>query len=130
MALRSEGIAVFYVSQQQREQLRLTQFGWHMMETMGNYTNPEFIPTPSARRFEAGSPNMLGLHALHASIQLIMQVGIENIWQAIQERMQRLIEGFQSTPHLEVLTNTQPERLSGIITIRPTQKPQKTYSSI
>ena len=120
--LGPEGIAVFYVSQQQRERLRLTQFGWHMMETMGNYTNPEFTPSPTARRFEAGSPNMLGIHALHASVGLIMQVGIETIWAAIQERVQVLIEGFQSTPHLEVITNTSAERLSGIITIRPTHK--------
>ncbi|MEN9433039.1 MAG: hypothetical protein RLZZ422_628 [Pseudomonadota bacterium] len=120
--LGPEGIAVFYVSQKQREKLRLTQFGWHMMETMGNYTAPEFVPSPTARRFEAGSPNMLGIHALHASMQLIMEVGIENIWAAIQERMQVLIEGFKNIPHLEVLTNTSPERLSGIITIRPTHK--------
>jgi selenocysteine lyase/cysteine desulfurase len=93
-----------------------------MMETMGNYTAPEFVPSPTARRFEAGSPNMLGIHALHASMQLIMEVGIENIWAAIQERMQVLIKGFKNIPHLEVLTNTSPERLSGIITIRPTHK--------
>lgn len=120
--LGPEGIAVFYVSQQQREKLRLTQFGWHMMETVGNYTKPEFVPTPTARRFEAGSPNMLGIHALHASMQLIMQVGIETIWQNIQERMQVLIAGFKTIPNLEILSNTNPERLSGILTIRPTHK--------
>ncbi|WP_020558263.1 aminotransferase class V-fold PLP-dependent enzyme [Thiofilum flexile] len=118
--LGPEGIAVFYVSPKQREQLRLTQFGWHMMETMGNYTSPEFIPSPTARRFEAGSPNMLGIHALHASMGLIMEVGIEAIWAAIQERMQILIQGFQATEHLEILTNTSAERLSGIITVCPT----------
>ena len=51
-----------------------------------------------------------------------MQVGIENIWAAIQERVQILVQGFQAIPQLELLTNTSPERRSGIITIRPTHK--------
>jgi selenocysteine lyase/cysteine desulfurase len=37
--LGPEGLSVFYTSPTAREQLKLTQFGWHMMDNTHNYEN-------------------------------------------------------------------------------------------
>ena len=73
--LGPEGLAVFYCRPDLREQLRLYQYGWHMVDPLGDYTSKEWQVTPSARRFECGSPNMLGIHALEASINLLLEIG-------------------------------------------------------
>ena len=61
--LGPEGVALFYCRSELRNQLSLHQFGWHMVEKQGVYDSLEWEPAHSARRFECGSPNMLGIHA-------------------------------------------------------------------
>jgi len=64
--LGPEGLALFFCSHAWLERLSLKQFGWHMVEAIGDYERKDWQPASSARRFECGSPNMLGIHALHA----------------------------------------------------------------
>ncbi|MDX1519248.1 MAG: aminotransferase class V-fold PLP-dependent enzyme, partial [Gammaproteobacteria bacterium] len=71
-----EGIALFYCRDDWIDRLELHQYGWHMVENAGNYDQREWNPAPDARRFECGSPNMLGIHALSASLSLIEEVGM------------------------------------------------------
>ncbi|MBI4006860.1 MAG: aminotransferase class V-fold PLP-dependent enzyme, partial [Gammaproteobacteria bacterium] len=77
--LGPEGIAVFYCSNKLRDRLILHEYGWHMVEDNTNYDAKVWRTAESARRFECGSPNMLGIHALSASISLINEVGLETI---------------------------------------------------
>ncbi len=77
--LGPEGIAIFYCKKSVRDSLELHQFGWHMVKDVGNYAAKDWQAADSAQRFECGSPNMLGIHALSASLSLIEEVGIENI---------------------------------------------------
>ena len=74
--LGAEGLALFYVRRDVQEQLRLTQYGWHMAEGLTDYTMEDYQPALDARRFECGSPNMLGIHALHASLGVLLATGM------------------------------------------------------
>lgn len=53
--LGPEGLGVFYCRAQLRPQLKLHEFGWHMLEHMGDYNRTTWEPAVSARRFECGS---------------------------------------------------------------------------
>src|SRR5690606_33639764 len=74
--LGPEGLGVFYSRPEARERLKLTQYGWHMVEQAGDFDRRAWEVASSARRFECGSPNMLGIHALEASLALLEEVGL------------------------------------------------------
>lgn len=114
--LGPEGLGVFYCRPELRDMLSLTQYGWHMVEAMGEYERPDWRPAASARRFESGSPNMTAVHALSASVGLILETGIETISDMISGKVDYLIEYIYKSPRLEVLTPPLPGRLAGIVT--------------
>lgn len=62
--LGPEGLGMFYCRAELREKLKLTQYGWHMVDPLGNYTVKNWKVAKTARRFECGSPNMIAIHAL------------------------------------------------------------------
>jgi selenocysteine lyase/cysteine desulfurase len=128
--LGPEGLALFWCRPALRETLRLTQFGWHMVEDMGDYDREDWRPAADARRFECGSPNLLGVHALEASLSLLQEVGMDRVEAAIAERVARLVELIDAHG-LELLSPMQPERRAGIITFRvPGVDQQALYKAL
>ncbi len=116
--LGPEGIALFYCRPEWRERLALFQYGWRMIADVGNYDRRDWRPADSARRFECGSPNMLGIHALNASLSLLLEVGIDVIEQRVLNRAHRLFSEIGARPGLELLTSTDSGRYAGIVTFR------------
>ncbi len=115
--LGPEGVALLYVNPQVRPRLRLYQYGWHMVEHRGDYDRPDWTPAGDATRFECGSPNMLGIHALDASLSLLMETGIEAVQATVEERINRLVD-LVDRRGFELLSPRQPERRAGILTFR------------
>ena len=113
-----EGVAVFYCRAPLREQLRLHQYGWHMIEGAGDYNRRAWQPARSARRFECGSPNMLGIHALHASLSLLLELGMETVSRLVLANAAYLLERLGHLQRLELVTPTAPNRYAGIVTFR------------
>jgi selenocysteine lyase/cysteine desulfurase len=113
--LGPEGTALFYCRAELREQLRLQEYGWHMVERAGDFDRREWSPARSARRFECGSPNMLGIHALQASLSLILEQGVESIGQRILANSQCIIEAVDRRG-FELISPRAVPRRSGILT--------------
>ncbi|WP_394752552.1 aminotransferase class V-fold PLP-dependent enzyme [Crenothrix sp.] len=113
-----EGLAVFYTTPEARDKLSLTQYGWHMMKDIHNYENQPWEVHPSARRFECGSPNMLGIHAFSASLSLLLEMGMPTIETLVIEKSDYLIEEINKNTQLTLLS--QPRKLlkSGIVTFK------------
>ncbi|MCG6934966.1 MAG: aminotransferase class V-fold PLP-dependent enzyme [Proteobacteria bacterium] len=116
--LGPEGLALFYARPAAREQLTLHQFGWHMIEAYGEFDKRDWEIAHSARRFECGSPNMLGVHALHASVGLLLDHGMGTIQKAVLRNSETLFELIEASTNLECLTNTHPDRYAGIVVFR------------
>ncbi|HCP54246.1 MAG: aminotransferase [Pseudomonadaceae bacterium] len=113
--LGPEGLGVFYCRSDLRDQLTLHEFGWHMLEHMGDYQRTEWQPANSARRFECGSPNMLGTMALEASLSLLEEVTMAEVGNALEQRVQWLIDGLGEIPGVQLHSALAPERRAGII---------------
>jgi len=77
--LGPEGISIFYCSSKWREKLTLYQHGWHMVENHFDFTDLDWKPAASGRRFECGSNNMLGVQALTASLSLLQEMGTQEV---------------------------------------------------
>lgn len=113
--LGPEGLGVFYCRAEIRPQLELSEYGWHMLEHMGDYNRTTWEPARSARRFECGSPNMLGAVALEASLSLLEEVGMERVASAIKERVQWLSNGLAAIPGVRLHSPLEPSRRAGIV---------------
>jgi len=116
--LGPEGLALFYVRPKLRHLLQLHQYGWHMVEEHMNFDAKVWQVAHSARRFECGSPNMLGIHALHASVGLLLEVGMETVEARVLANSRYLIELILAHSDLELVTLNQETRLAGIVTFR------------
>lgn len=116
--LGPEGVALFYCRPERREQLTLHQFGWHMTDAFIEYDKEDWKPADTARRFECGSPNMLGIHALNASLSVLLDKGMSSIEKSVLDNTRYIFDCINSQPSLELLSNTQEGRYSGIVTFR------------
>lgn len=114
--LGPEGLALLYVADRQLATLKLHQFGWHMVQDRGNYDTKTWTPATDARRFECGSPNMLGAYALSASLSLLEEVGMDRVSQLLTDKIQLLESLLQDHPGVSLLTRTDRPLRSGILT--------------
>ncbi|MDD5268686.1 MAG: aminotransferase class V-fold PLP-dependent enzyme [Methylococcales bacterium] len=110
-----EGLGVFYSTPEARDKLKLTQFGWHMMKNTHNYENKSWEVHPTARRFECGSPNMLGIHALAASLSLLLETGMSTVEALVIERSNYLKDAIDKNRDLILLSERQNRLKSGLV---------------
>jgi cysteine desulfurase/selenocysteine lyase len=113
--LGPEGIALFFCRPELRERLSLHQFGWHMIRDSGDFASRDATPAASARRFECGSSNMLGIHALAASLSLFEEVGMAAIEAGVLSNTARLMDGLEQIPGAVILSRREAGRRAGIL---------------
>ena len=128
--LGPEGLGVFYSTPEAREKLALTQYGWHMMKNIHNYENKPWEVHPTARRFECGSPNMLGIHALSASLSLLLEAGMPAIEAKVLENAAYLADLIRARPQLELLSKPRAGLESGIILFKHRNKPNENLHKL
>jgi selenocysteine lyase/cysteine desulfurase len=128
--LGPEGLAVFYSRPEIREQLSLLQYGWHMVKHVGDFDRLKWEATETARRFEAGSPNMLCIQALDASLSLFEDVGMDNVEAAVLANSAELIDWVQNQQDLELITPAQADRHAGIVTFRHQKLDAQGHASL
>ena len=127
--LGPEGIAVFYCHESARPRLRLIQQGWHMFDNPWNFQRKEWEPSTSAKRFEAGSPNSLGQAALHASLNLLLETGMEQVSARILQNTEFLINTLSPIAGVQITSRTEPERRSGIVSFTHESIPSRTLNT-
>ena len=113
--LGPEGIALFYSDAAVRDELNLYQYGWHMTATPDDYDIKSWQPAKSARRFEPGSNNLLGIHALSASLSLIEDLGMKGIETELGARVSYLMSRLAEFDGVRLLTPTNPRQRAGIV---------------
>lgn len=106
---------ILYVRKSVQEKLRPTVFGWHNV-SCPNYTAQEKIVHPAnARRYEAGSENLLGIIGLNAAMELLLEVGVENIAAELLRKRKWLVPALQSKGFTVLQADAPLENASGII---------------
>ena len=113
-----EGLGLFYCRAELRKTMKLSQYGWRMTEDLFNFESLVWSEARSARKFECGSPNMLGIHALNSSIMLIMERKIEFIEKMVVNNSKYIIKKITAIPAISLKSNTDNDKLSGIISFR------------
>ena len=115
-----EGAALFYCRKDKQDLLRLTQYGWHMLKSAFDFSHQDnnIQIAETAQRFESGSPNMLGITALNASLGLLLDIGIEEIQARLIANTDYLFRQLASLSDITILTPTEHGKYAGIVTFQ------------
>jgi selenocysteine lyase/cysteine desulfurase len=87
------GLAFLYVKKELISSLQPTMSGWFAQANPFAFDVKHFELSPSARRFEAGSPPVPNIYAAMRGIELLQQIGMDNIAAHIGELAQALLRG-------------------------------------
>jgi selenocysteine lyase/cysteine desulfurase len=107
---------ILYVRKSLQEKLRPTILGWHNVRCANFVAQDEIVHPPDSRRYEAGSANLLGLAGLQASLELILEVGIDNIAVELLRKRAWLVPALQDKGYAVLHAAPPPENASGIVT--------------
>jgi len=116
--LGPEGLALFYCRRELIDSLALNEFGWHMLQHPGDFDRPDWRPADDARRFECGSPNMLAIHALNASLDVLFEVGMQRVEAQVLDNSGRVIDQLLELDGIELLSPRETHRRAGIVNFR------------
>ena len=116
--LGPEGVALFYLSDRMLNQLKLNQYGWHMVKNRGNYDVKTWERATDATRYECGSPNMLGAFALNSSLELLLEVGMEQVYEQLLDNVIYLQNLLEQRADVSLITDISRPIRSGIITFK------------
>ena len=107
---------ILYARKSLQERLRPTAFGWHNVYCPNYVAQEELVFRADARRYEAGSQNLLGLVGLNAAMELVLEIGIENIAAELLRKRALLVPALRNKGY-SVLNAEEPlANASGIVT--------------
>ena len=106
---------VLYVGQDWQERLGVTRWGWNNLSCPGFIAKDHLEFASTARRYEAGTANLVGLAGFARAVELLMSVGTASISEALLRMRGYLAEQIGSAGY-QVLDSEIPlERCGGMI---------------
>ncbi len=112
--LGPEGTALLYVADRALPRIAPVRSGWRSMRHLYDWTRLEIDWNDGAKRFECGTLNALGIHALGASLELLLEVGVTRAEQHVLALAARAAEGLAGLGFEVVGSAAGPPR-SGIV---------------
>ncbi len=94
-----EGAGFLYIREDHLERIRPTMVGWGSVQAAGQFACGPFAMETRCSRFEPGSPNMVGLLGLRASLRMLLgtrhregdlATSILSISERLRERLQQI----------------------------------------
>jgi selenocysteine lyase/cysteine desulfurase len=83
--LGGEGIGLLYLSDRVVERFEPAQVGWTSVEGWLEWSRYDLRFREGAGRFECGTLNTFGIHALGASLGMLLEVGMEEVERRVRE---------------------------------------------
>ncbi|MEZ5396381.1 MAG: aminotransferase class V-fold PLP-dependent enzyme [Bryobacterales bacterium] len=116
--LSPEGTGFLYVNQELLPEVDIVEHGWTNVAKFPEYSKDPAL-RPDAGRFEGGTLNAFGCAALRASIELLLEVGVDRLSEQVDRLAERLIAGAQAKGYAPVAARDRASG-SGIVSL---QKP-------
>ena len=121
--LGPEGGGIFYLRRDWVDRLHTIEVGWNSVMGHNDFDTIDFRLKPHAGRWESGSLNMAGIHALGASLELLLLLGIPNLENRVLELTDYLCEQAQRSG-LMVYSSRRTGEKSGIVSLqKPNNEP-------
>jgi cysteine desulfurase / selenocysteine lyase len=107
------GIGILFVKKKHFTTLNPVLIGWKSVNDNHNYLNYHPDLSDTAKRYEPGTLNGIGIVGLHAALAMLLEIGIDNIAAHLGTLRNQLITGLKSL-EFEVLSPSD-NNSSGII---------------
>lgn len=108
------GHGVLYVRRERLDLLRPLEPGWASVAHREEWDNRELVWAGGARRLEGGSPNFVSTAGLGASLDLLLEAGVDRIWAHVDALCERLCAGLEGAG-ATVLSDRSGEGRSAIV---------------
>ena len=115
--LGPEGCGVLYVSQEWQDRIEPVEFGWTNVAGYADYASRDMTPRRDAGRYECGTLNTIGCFGLRAAVELILEVGVDQISRQVTGLTRQISRGAEAKGY-EVLGGWDETTASGIVSIR------------
>ncbi len=108
------GAGLLYVKTDLQEKLNPPVYGWH------NVRCPDFVAQEKiefrsgAKKFEAGTHNLVGLTGLIAAMELALEIGVDNIAAELLRKRAWLVPALQAKGYTVLNAGPKPENAGGI----------------
>jgi selenocysteine lyase/cysteine desulfurase len=109
------GAGLLYVRKQIQERLTPPIYGWHNVRCPNYVAQEQIVYRSGARKYEAGTHNLLGIVGLVASLQLISELGIDNIARELLRKRTWLASALREKGYTVLQGDAPPENGSGIM---------------
>jgi selenocysteine lyase/cysteine desulfurase len=109
------GAGILYVRKELQEKLRPQIYGWHNVRCANYVAQDQIVHPPDSRRYEAGSANLVGLAGLQAGMDLLLEVGIDNIAAELLRKRKWLVPALQAKGYSVLQSAAPPEHASSIL---------------
>ena len=119
--LGSAGLGFLYVRPQIIERHIPVSTGWFADSDIFAMDHRRYAPSPTARRFESGTPPVPNLFAGLAGLNLVRGVGVDTIAAHVQTLIQRFRDGLDDIG-ATMLTPADPERRSAMLAVASTDE--------
>lgn len=116
------GTGFVYVRNELLERLEPVLVGWTGMTAsadIGSLTNYRWGLRPDARRFEVATLPFHDFAGFAASLELLLEVGVEQIQTHLRGLLQPVVQWLRESDGAEVITPDDPARCAGILAFRP-----------
>ncbi len=116
--LGPEGHGVLYVQQDWQDRIEPVEFGWTTVKGYTDYASRDMALRTDAGRYECGTLNTVSSFGLTASMQLLLEVGVENVAAQVQKLGDLIATGAQARGY-EVMGGERTAKTgAGIVSIR------------
>ncbi|MCI0533729.1 MAG: aminotransferase class V-fold PLP-dependent enzyme [Verrucomicrobiales bacterium] len=107
---------ILFVRQAVQERLEPTALGWNNVRCPNYVAQEEMSFQAGARRYEAGTHNLLGLVGLTAAMELLLAIGLENISAELLRQRALLVSMLQEKGYTVLQAGAPDRHVSSIVT--------------
>lgn len=112
------GTGFLYLSEELQSRIRQQYLGWLAVADPWNFRDYDQPLAGSARRYEGGSLNFLGIAGYDAAVAMLLEFGIDTIENHLLDITTTLMSGLRALPSVRILTPESRDARAGIVTVR------------
>ncbi|MDB6038641.1 MAG: Aminotransferase class [Verrucomicrobiales bacterium] len=107
---------ILYVRKEVQEKLQPIVQGWHNLRSPDFVAQEELEFKSDARRYEAGTHNFVGMFGMKAAMEMLLELGIDNIAAELTRKRKWLLPALQEKGYTVLYAHAPAENQGGITT--------------
>ena len=111
-----QGTGFLYVSERVQEMVDQHSIGWLSVQTPWNFRDFAQPLAASARRYEGGTLNFIGLKGMNAALGTLLETGPKRIEERILHLTDHLTRGLDEVGEVSLISPREEEHRAGIVT--------------